>query len=278
MHPPAQRLTRLLVCAAAVPVILAAAGCSSGGSGGSDDGDAKGGGKSSAAASASPTAPAKAAYSSLPAACDTVSAKTLDSLVPEADSKKGKEGESADTGRRASCSWDSLDNNGVKGSQFRWLNVSLLRFDSDTARGTGNKQATEYYTKQIDTAKATEGATDAKDTPVADTGDQATAVSYDLKKKEGAFKQQTVVVRVENVVVTVDYDGAGLAGDKAPDADDLAKDAQRAAKDAVAAVEAVGKGGGSDAPSDSPSGSSSKKPGGSSSSEKSDKSDKALGG
>ena len=59
-------------------------------------------------------------------------------------------------------------------------------------------------------------------------------VRYDLKKKEGTFKQQTVVARVENVVVTLDYNGAGLAGEKAPSADTLAKHAEKAAKEAVA--------------------------------------------
>ena len=89
------------------------------------------------------------------------------------------------------------------------------------------------------------------------TGDEATAVSYDLKKKEGSFKQQTIVARVENVVVTLDYNGAGLAGDKSPSAADLLKDAKKAAKEAVAAVTASNKGEGADAGT-SPSGSASK--------------------
>jgi hypothetical protein len=58
------------------------------------------------------------------------------------------------------------------------------------------------------------------------------------------------------VVVTLDYNGAGLAGDKTPDADDLMKDAQKAAKEAVASVtKANGTGA---APSRSASGSPSK--------------------
>jgi hypothetical protein len=85
-------------------------------------------------------------------------------------------------------------------------------------------------------AQSAEGAKSTKAEPVTGTGDEATAVRYDLKKKEGTFKQQTVVARVENVVVTLDYNGAGLAGDKTPDADDLMKDAQKAAKEAVASV------------------------------------------
>ncbi|CAM5530594.1 hypothetical protein SGRIM128S_05836 [Streptomyces griseomycini] len=78
---------------------------------------------------------------------------------------------------------------------------------------------------------------------------------YDLKKKEGTFEQQTVVARVENVVVTLDYNGAGLAGDKTPDADDLMKDAKKAAEEAVAAVTGTS---GEGARAGEPSGSASK--------------------
>jgi hypothetical protein len=80
------------------------------------------------------------------------------------------------------------------------------------------------------------GAKNTKSEPVTGTGDQATVVHYDLKKKEGAFRQQTVVARVANVVVTVDYNGAGLAGEKTPDAGTLSKSAEKAAKEAVASV------------------------------------------
>ncbi|MBC9727853.1 DUF3558 family protein [Streptomyces sp. TRM68367] len=244
----AKRLHRVLVCAAAVPVMLVATGCSS------DSGDGgNGGGKASAAAaqqSVSPTPTVRAArYAKLPEACAVLSKKTLGDLVPEA-SKSGKEGKSTDTSARASCSWSSLDNNGVKGSQFRWLNVSLLRFESDVTRGAGDKLAREYYQKQVQEAQAVAGAKNTKSAPVAGAGDEATAVRYDLKKKEGDFKQQTVVARAENVVITVDYNGAGLAGDKAPSADDLTKDAEKAVKEAVAAVsKANGSAGGGATPS-----------------------------
>ncbi|MGW0910984.1 DUF3558 family protein [Streptomyces sp. NPDC002784] len=254
----ARRLSRAVVGAAAVPAMLIAAGCSS--DSGTDDA-----GKSSASASASaspsPTVQA-AAYGKLPEACDVLSKGTLSDLVPQA-SKSGKEGASNDTAARASCSWNSLDNNGVDGSQFRWLNVSLLRFDSDVTRGEGDKLAREYYAKQVEDVQAVDGAKNVKSEPVSGTGDEATAVRYDLKKKEGLFKQQTVVARVENVVVTLDYNGAGLAGEETPSADTLTKLAKKAAKEAVAAVtEANGAGGGSASanPSKSASGSASKKP------------------
>ncbi|GAA3495997.1 hypothetical protein GCM10019016_030980 [Streptomyces prasinosporus] len=222
-------------------MVLVAAGCSS--DSGSDGGEDKAASASaSASASPSPTVRA-AAYGTLPESCKVLTKKTLKDLVPKA--KSGKEGKSDDVSTRASCSWSSLDNNGVKGSQFRWLNVSLLRFESDATRGAGDELAKEYYGKQVQDAQAAEGAQKTAAEPLAGTGDEATAVRYELDKKEGTFKQQTVVARVENVVVTLDYNGAGLAGDKTPDVNDLMKDAKKAAKEAVAAVtEANGEGAG----------------------------------
>ncbi|MFR9796689.1 DUF3558 family protein [Streptomyces sp. MS06] len=231
------RLIRVAAGAAAVPAMLLAAGCSSGGA----DADPKPSDSASASASPSPTVQA-AAYRTLPKACAVLTPKTLGELVPEG-AKKGKEGSSDDISTRASCSWSSLDNNGVKGSQFRWLNISMLRFDSDAVRGEGEKLAHDYYAKQVRDAKAAQGAKNTREETAAGTGDEATAVRYDLKKKEGAFRQQTIVARVENVVVTLDYNGAGLAGDKTPNADDLAKVAAKAAREAVAAVSTANSGG-----------------------------------
>lgn len=250
----AKRLTRVLVGAAAVPVMLVAAGCSSDSGSGSGDGKDKAAEESAASKSASPSPTVQAAaFRKLPEACSVVTKKTLDDLVPKGDS--GKEGSSNDTAVRASCSWDSLDDNGVKGSQFRWLSVSMLRFESDVTRGEGDKLARDYYQKQLKDVQGVEGAKSVKTAPVSGTGDEASLVRYDLKKKEGTFKQQTVVARVENVVVTVDYNGAGLAGDKTPDADDLVKDAQKVAKEAVAAVTKANGTAGSDKPGGGSSGS-----------------------
>ncbi|MEW2516269.1 DUF3558 family protein [Streptomyces sp. NPDC046870] len=268
-HQRAKRLRRVLVCAAAVPAVLITAGCSS------DSGDAKAGsggesspsasaGSAQPSASASPTVRA-AAYGRLPDACAVLSRKTLTDLVPKSG-KSGKKGSSDEPSSRASCSWNSLDNNGVKGSQFRWLNVSLLRFDSDVTRGAGDDQAHTYYARQVKDAQAVDGAKGTKAIPLSGTGAEATAVRYDLKKKEGLFRQQTVVARVENVVVTVDYNGAGLAGEKTPDADDLTKAAEKALKEVVASVSSAnGAGGAASSPaspskSASPSGAPSKSP------------------
>ncbi|WP_328770878.1 DUF3558 domain-containing protein [Streptomyces sp. NBC_00286] len=254
MHRPAQRLPRILVSAAVVPVMLVAAGCSS--DSGSDSGDAA---NKDSSAKASPSASKaavvkEAAYAKLPEPCKVFSSKTLGELVPEA-SKSGKEGKSDDAATRGSCSWDSLEDKGVKGSQFRWLSVSLLRFESDQTRGTGEKLASTYYADQVQDARET-GATNAKSEPVSGTGNEATQVSYDLKKKEGTFKQQVVVARAENVVVSVDYNGAGLAGDKAPSVEDLSKAALKAAKEAVQAVVTANQAGGSGAGAGSGSGDS----------------------
>ena len=263
MHRPvqragrAQRLTRILVSAAAVPVILVVAGCSSD-SGSGDDAQKDESAAPGATVSESPSTPVvqPAAYATLPKACSVLSKKTLDELIPKG-SKSGKSGKLDEPKQRGNCNWTSLDNNGVKGSQFRWLNVALLRFDSD-ARGSGDEQAHAYFQKQVAAAQTVTGALDSKSAPVAGTGDEATAVRYGLKKKEGSFKQQTIVARVENVVVTLDYNGAGLAGEKTPDAADLLKDAEKAAKEAVAAVTAANEGGGGASASSSESSSSSK--------------------
>ncbi|MDQ0582661.1 DUF3558 domain-containing protein [Streptomyces rishiriensis] len=251
-------LNRLLAAAVAVPVMLIAAGCSSDSGSGDDAKDTSAstgsGSGAGSTASAAPTVQA-AAYRTLPEACAVVTRKTLTELVPKG-AASGKEGTSSDTAARASCSWSSLANKGVKGSQFRWLNVSLLRFESDATTGDGESQAKTYYAKQVKDAQAVTGAKNVKSAPVTATGDEATSVRYDLKKTEGAFKQQTVVVRVENVVLTLDYNGAGLAGDKSPSAETLTKSAEKAAKEAVAAVRSAngeGGGGGSDPSATSPS-------------------------
>ena len=259
----ARGLRRAVVCAAAVPVMLIAAGCSSD-SGSGDKAADDSSTKSSASSSASPSPTVQAAaYKSIPDACKVLGKKTLEDLAPKA--KSGKKGSSDDASTRGSCSWSSLDNNGVKGSQFRWLNVSLLRFESDVTRGSGEELAQAYYETQVRDAKSVSGAKSLKSEPVAGVGDQATAVRYDLKKKEGSFKQETVVARVENVVVTLDYNGAGLAGEKTPSADTLNKLAQKAVKEVVASVAEANDGGSAGTPSSAPSKSASKSPSGSAS-------------
>ncbi|GAA3483868.1 DUF3558 family protein [Streptomyces yanii] len=232
MHRTAPRLTRILACAA-VPVMLVVAGCSS-------DSDSK---KESGSSSASAPSPQKteatvepAKFAELPDPCDAISAKTIASLVPKAKNKAGTPARSSDTAARAGCSWNGLDDNGVKGSQYRWLDVGFTRFESDQALGSGAKRAQEDLANQIAKSKGAEGAKKVVEAPVSGIGDQATTVTYDLTKTKEDFKYATVVARTGNVVVTLTYNGAGYAGAKTPSGDDILKGAEKAAKEAVAAV------------------------------------------
>ncbi|MFF3272812.1 DUF3558 domain-containing protein [Streptomyces chrestomyceticus] len=235
MHRSAKRLASLLACAA-VPVMLVA-GCSS-----DDDSGKKesGGGASKSAApsksgSSSPSvAPAK--MKKLPNPCQAVSQDTVKKLVPKTKNADGEQGKSSDTMARGYCAWNSSDSQGVDGTQYRWLDVGFQRYDSDPTLGTGEKRATDFYKKQVDAAKATQGAKNVKTGAVEGNGDESAWITYDLKKDDSDFKNQTVVARTANVVVTVNYNGAGLAGADAPDPSDLLKSAETAAKEAVAAV------------------------------------------
>ncbi|MFG2139210.1 DUF3558 domain-containing protein [Streptomyces sp. NPDC048650] len=231
MHRSAKRLASLLACAA-VPVMLVA-GCSGS--------DTKSSTESSAApgksASPSPTV-AAAKFKKLPNPCQAFSKDTLGKLVPKAKEKAGDQGESADVTAHGTCSWNSSDENGVDGTQFRWLDVAFQRYDSDPNPnvGSGEKRATEFYAKQVADAKDASGAKKLETTKTSGTGDEATAVTYDVKKDGNAFKNTTVVARTSNIVVTVNYNGAGLAGADAPKKADLLKQAQSAAKEAVGAA------------------------------------------
>lgn len=230
MHRSAPRLSRILVCAA-VPVMLVVAGCSS------DSDDTKGSSDSpSAKKSQSSVEPAK--FAALPDACASIGTKTIGSLVPKTKNKGGTPGRSSDTATRGSCSWNGLDDKGVKGSQYRWLDVGFTRFESDQSLGSGAKRATDDYTKQIAKAQATEGAKTVAAVPATGIGEQATVVTYDLTKTSEDFKYATIVARTGNVVVTLTYNGAGYAGAKAPAAADILKGARTAATEAVAAVAA----------------------------------------
>ncbi|MFF8830780.1 DUF3558 family protein [Streptomyces sp. NPDC015131] len=244
MHRSAPRLTRILACAA-VPVMLVVAGCSS-------DSDSKGDTADSATQSpstaSSPQAAAKpkptvapAKYTLLPEPCKAITGKTVEDLVPEVKNEKGTPGKSSDTASRGSCSWNGLDDKGVKGSQYRWLDISLLRYESDPSLGSGEQRAQANYTKEVAKVKATEGATAVKTSPAAGVGNEATAISYGLKKTDEDFKYAAIVTRTENVLITVSYNGAGYAGATTPTPSDLMEDAVKATKEAVTAVAAANK-------------------------------------
>lgn len=234
MHRSAPRLSRILACAA-VPVMLVAVGCSS-----DSDSDSKknAGSSSSGTASAKPSEPTveAARFDDLPDPCASIAKKTIKDLVPEAKKKNGTAGRSNDLAARSSCSWNGLDDKGVDGSQYRWLDVGFTRFDSDQSLGSGAKRATAEYAKQVTKAKASEGAEKVAAEPAAGIGEEATVVTYGLTKTDEDFAYATVVARTGNVVVTLTYNGAGYAGAKTPSSASIVKGAQKAAKEAVAAV------------------------------------------
>ncbi|AKH84129.1 hypothetical protein AA958_20255 [Streptomyces sp. CNQ-509] len=226
MHRSTTRIPRALA-AAAVPVILVTAGCSSG----DDGGDS---GKPSSAAPSSESSepqiePAK--FAKLPDPCDALAKDSIKDLVPGAKSTAGEAGKSADTSQRSSCSWDGLD-----GYQWRWLDVSYQRYDSDPAVGSGADRAAEYYAKQARAAEAAEGAKGMKTSAPSGLGQKAAAFTYETTEDKQDYRKQTVVSLRENVVVTVNYHGAGFQGTDQPKAADLLKDAEKATKEALAAV------------------------------------------
>ncbi|MEU8621341.1 DUF3558 domain-containing protein [Streptomyces sp. NPDC048623] len=245
MQRSAQRLSRILACAA-VPVMLVAAGCSSGsdsgGKGGSGTPDKAGSSSSAAPQSTQPTKkvePAK--FGKLPEICKSVSAKTVESLVPKVKNKNGTEAASSDSASRGGCSWNGLEDKGTKGSQYRWLDVSFYRYESDATLGSGQERAAENYAKELAKVQATEGAKKLRTTQTAGVGEQADTVTYTLRKTDEDFTYASVVARTGNVVLLLSYNGAGYAGADTPSDKTIADGALKAAKEAVAAVEAANK-------------------------------------
>ncbi|WEH34075.1 DUF3558 family protein [Streptomyces sp. AM 4-1-1] len=255
MHRSAPRLTRLLACAA-IPVMLVVAGCSSDSDGKKDKESSSASSSSSGSASADgkssePTVEA-AKFATLPDPCKTVTPKTIATLVPKTKNKAGTAGRSSDVAMRGSCSWNGLDDQGVKGSQYRWLDVSLTRFESDQTRGSGAERAQEEFAKQVTKVKSTDGALKVAEVPVTGVGEQATAVTYELTKTDEDFKYATVVTRTGNVVITLTYNGTGYAGAKPPAPADVLKGARTAATEAVASIATANS---ASTPTGSPSGS-----------------------
>ncbi|MFF0437394.1 DUF3558 domain-containing protein [Streptomyces sp. NPDC004327] len=246
MQRSAPRLSRILACAA-VPVMLVAAGCSSGSDSGSGD---KGSGtpdKAASSAAGTPSAapttkkvePAK--FAKLPEICKALSSKTIDELVPKAKNDKGTAATSSDTTSRGGCSWNGLEDKGTKGSNYRWLDVSFYRYESDATLGSGQERAADNYAKELAKVQATGGAKDLKTTKAPGVGDQADVVSYELRKTDEDFQYGSVVARTGNVVVLLSYNGAGYSGAKTPSEKWITDGALKAAKEAVAAVATANK-------------------------------------
>ncbi|MCM2578290.1 DUF3558 family protein [Streptomyces meridianus] len=234
MQRTAPRLTRLLACAAVVPVTLVA-GCSAG-----PGGQGSGSSPEKTKSSTQPK-PAAAKYADLPRPCHALSASTVRELVPNAKQSRGIEGKTSDTTLRGSCSWNGLD-----GYQFRWLDISFQRFESNSALGAGEKRAQEYFTKQVENAKPRSGAKGLKTAAVNGLGDEAKAVQYSTAKDGDTFRNQVVVVRTANIVFTVNYNGAGYEDADSPDASKMLARAKDAAKNVEAATVEANKGGSSD--------------------------------
>jgi uncharacterized protein DUF3558 len=223
------RLARTLACAAvAVPALLVA-GCSS------DSGGEGGGSASSDDAGGSTPSAAPVKFKELPDACKTLSKDSVKKLTPKTENPSGKRIGSGNTQDSGSCLWSGLDK-----FDYRQLTISLKRFESDTSRGSGNKLAGAFLEQQTDALKSEKSNKELKSAPVSGIGDEATSIGYKVEKKDGKkgedFREHRLVARSANVVVTVDYAGAGFESGKTPGADELKKNAEKAAKEAVASL------------------------------------------
>jgi hypothetical protein len=228
MHrPAAPHFARLIACAA-VPVMLLA-GCSSGSGSSAKSQQGQAGssasGSSSSAASSS-LAPAK--YKTLPDPCKAMSQDTVNHLVQSAKNPDGTAANSNDPKDRGGCSWNGLD-----GYQFRYLDDSFQRFDSVPTTSAEN-QAKSAFQQAVQTT--TDKASSPKTTQLSGLGDSATLVTWDDKKGDDPYHNATVVARSANVVLVIDFNGAGMQGDDKPKADEMDKDTQQAAKEALASL------------------------------------------
>lgn len=233
MHRNAPRLARTLACAAvAVPVLLASAACSSS----PDSGSQKDSSAPSAGASASA---APSAITGLPDPCKTVKQSTIDDVVPHADPKNGKNLQSSDTEAYGSCFWHGAS--GKLDGDYRSLTVSLKRYDSAPALGSGDEQAGRYFSQQVKSVTGDKTNHDVKQDDVSGLGSQAASLTYTTvktsgKKDDQKYRAGRIVVRVHNAVVMVDYEGTGFEDAKMPSTDTVRKNAQKVAEDVVAAV------------------------------------------
>ncbi|MDT0321086.1 DUF3558 domain-containing protein [Streptomyces millisiae] len=242
---PASRLAVRALALAALPVLLVT-GCSSS-SDSSDDAT-----QDNEPQSVAPT-PEPVRFEGLPEPCETISQDTIGEVVPQADPEAGETLSSSDTATSAACLWSGLDD-----FQFRSLTVALRRFDSDLSLGSGDERATEYLQQMVDEVTGDDANRDVESAELAETGDAATSVAYSVTKTgdgeddEQDYRQQRVVSRVGNVVLTLDYSGAGFEGDDMPSADSVREAAETAAREAAAAVDASADATGGEAEEDAP--------------------------
>ncbi|TDC76896.1 DUF3558 domain-containing protein [Streptomyces hainanensis] len=229
----ASRLAVRVVALAALPVLVVT-GCSSS-SDSSDDAS-----QDNEPQSVAPT-PEPVRFEALPEPCGTIAEDTIGNVVPEADPGNGETLSSSDTNTSAACLWSGLDD-----FQFRSLTVALRRFDSDLSLGSGDERATAYVQQMVDEIAGDDANRDVESAELAETGDAATSIGYSVTKVGGEddeseqdYRQQRVVSRVGNVVLTLDYSGAGFEGDDMPSADTVREAAETAAREAVGNVNAT---------------------------------------
>ncbi|GAB3124076.1 hypothetical protein GCM10027160_45100 [Streptomyces calidiresistens] len=230
---PAGRAGRLLACALVPALLLTACSSSDGGAG-----------EGASAPDTAPTAeatPEPARFTGLPNPCRTLEEETVEEVVPGASDTAGEELESPDTAANATCLWSGIDE-----YDFRSLSVSLRRFDSDPSLGSGEERAARYLADRAAEVENDEGLEDVSaDEPGEGEGwgDEARSFSFAVDTTTGddetrPSRQQRVVVRTANVVVTVDLTGIDFDNDDPPSAEDITEAAERVAREAVAAVEA----------------------------------------
>jgi hypothetical protein len=218
---------------AAVPVLLAA-GCT--GSPSSSDGGSEDTQDNAQQPTRSPS-PEPVRFAALPEPCSTLREGTINDVVPEADPRRGETLESTDTSASGACLWSGLD-----GYQFRSLTVSLRRFDSDVTIGSGDERAEEYVTQMVEEITGDDANTDVDESQLAEPDAGATSIAYNVAREtegdEQDYRQQRVVTRTGNVVVTVDYAGAGFENADMPRAQSVKENAETAALEVVNAVDA----------------------------------------
>ena len=155
-------------------------------------------------------------YTAAPTPCDSVTAKTVKSLVPGAK-EDGKEIRSTDSELRRTCSWNAL-----KGYEYRWLDVSFEVLESEEA-------AERSYQGRVED-RSGGGAVPG----LGDTGYSVVNLSTEDKQQT---REGVVVARASNALVVVTYNGSDFETRKAPGTDEINKGAIKAAKEAVAALE-----------------------------------------
>ncbi|OAR26830.1 hypothetical protein A8W25_00535 [Streptomyces sp. ERV7] len=169
-------------------------------------------------------------FAKLPEACKTISEGALDQLVPGVKVKNGT-ADTSNTADNSRCYWSGSDDT----NSFRFLSVTLWRYDSDTR--SGDQHAEDTYDKVIADARTRTDAWNIETEPAPDIGDQATAISFDSKTNKEDSKEATLVARTGNVVVRVYDSGSSLLDNGSPPTSaSIVRDATTAAKIVVTSV------------------------------------------